>query len=96
MRLDELLKEKRDEILRSAAKYGARNIRVFGSLARGEADEKSDIDFLVEMEPGKSLLDLGGLQYELESLLRCRVDVVTERGLKRRIRELVLREAVPI
>ena len=56
MRLDELLKEKRDEILRSAAKYGARNIRVFGSLARGEADEKSDIDFLVEMEPGKSLL----------------------------------------
>ena len=96
MRLDELLKEKRDEVLRSAAKYGARNIRVFGSLARGEADEKSDIDFLVEMEPGKSLLDLGGLQYELEALLRCRVDVVTEHGLKRRIRELVLREAVPI
>lgn len=96
MRLDELLKEKRDEVLRSAAKYGARNIRVFGSLARGEADEKSDIDFLVEMEPGKSLLDLGGLQYELEALLRCRVDVVTERGLKRRIRERVLREAVPI
>jgi predicted nucleotidyltransferase len=96
MRLDELLKEKRDEVLRFAAKYGARNIRVFGSLARGEADEKSDIDFLVEMEPGTSLLDLGGLQYELETLLRCRVDVVTERGLKRRIRERVLQEAVPI
>ena len=96
MRLDELLKEKRDEVLRFAAKYGARNIRVFGSLARGEADEKSDIDFLVEMEPGTSLLDLGGLQYELETLLRCRVDVVTERGLKRRIRERVLQEAMPI
>ncbi len=96
MRLDELLKEKRDEVLRFAAKYGARNIRVFGSLARGEADEKSDIDFLVEMEPGTSLLDLGGLQYELETLLKCRVDVVTERGLKRRIRERVLQEAVPI
>ena len=96
MRLDQLLKEKRDEVLRSAAKYGARNIRVFGSVARGEADEKSDIDFLVEMEPGTSLLDLGGLQYELETLLRCRVDVVTERGLKRRIRERVLQEAVPI
>ena len=96
MRLDELLKEKRDEVLRFAAKYGARNIRVFGSVARGEADEKSDIDFLVEMEPGTSLLDLGGLQYELETLLRCRVDVVTERGLKRRIRERVLQEAMPI
>ena len=96
MKLDELLKEKRDEVLRSAAKHGARNIRVFGSLARGEADEKSDIDFLVEMEPGTSLLDLGGLQYELEALLRCHVDVVTERGLKRRIREHVLQEAVPI
>jgi predicted nucleotidyltransferase len=96
MRLDELLKEKRDEVLRFAAKYGARNIRVFGSVARGEADEKSDIDFLVEMEPGTSLLDLGGLQYELETLLRCRVDVVTERGLKRRIRERVLQEAAPI
>jgi len=96
MRLDELLKEKRDEVLRFAAKYGARNIRVFGSLARGEADEESDIDFLVEMDPGTSLLDLGGFQYELETLLRCRVDVVTERGLKRRIRERVLQEAVPI
>jgi len=96
MRLDELLKEKRDEVLRFAAKYGARNIRVFGSVARGEADENSDIDFLVEMEPGTSLLDLGGLQYELETLLRCRVDVVTERGLKRRIRERVLQEAMPI
>ncbi|MCL4555213.1 MAG: nucleotidyltransferase family protein [Actinobacteria bacterium] len=93
---EEMFREKRGEILRICAKYGARNVRVFGSLARGEADELSDIDFLVELEPGRSLLDLGGLQYELEALLRYRVDVVTERGLKRRIRERVLREAVPV
>lgn len=96
MRADDRLRGKRKEILRIAAKYGARNVRVFGSIARGEADEQSDIDFLVEMEPGRSLLDLGGLQYELESLLGCRVDVVTVRGLKARIRERVLREAVPV
>jgi len=96
MTIDELLKSKRDEILRIAAKHGARNVRVFGSSARGEADGTSDIDFLVELEPGRSLLDLGGLQYELEHLLGCRVDVVTERGLKARIRDRVLREAVPV
>jgi len=82
--------------LRIAAKYGARNIRIFGSVARGEADAASDVDFLVDMEPGRSLLDLGGLQIELESLLDRRVDVVTERGLKARIRDRVLREAVPV
>jgi len=89
--LGELLKEKREEVLRIAGQYGARNVRVFGSLARGESDELSDVDFLVEMDPGRSLLDLGGLQYELEAILGCRVDVVTERGLKSRIRERVLR-----
>ena len=94
--LEKLLREKRQEILRVAAKHGARNIRIFGSVARGEADERSDIDFLVEMEPGRSLLDLGGLQYDLERLLECHVDVVTERGLKVRIRDRVLREAVPV
>lgn len=94
MRPQELLKEKREEILRIAAKYGAQNIRLFGSAARGEADERSDIDFLVEMAPGRSLFDLGGLQFELESLLGCRVDVVTERGLKARLRDRVLHEAV--
>jgi len=65
-------------------------------VARGEADERSDIDFLVEMEPGQSLLDMGGLQYELERLLGCPVGVVTERGLKARIRDRVLRESVPV
>jgi len=72
-------------------------VRVFGSVARGgEADERSDIDFLVELEPGRSLFDLGGLQYELEEILGCRVDVVTERGLKKRIRERVLKEAISL
>ncbi|MFZ5625066.1 MAG: nucleotidyltransferase family protein [Gemmatimonadota bacterium] len=96
MTFEELLKEKREEILRVAAKHGARNVRVFGSVARGEADEESDIDFLVEMEAGRSLFDLGGLQYELEQLLGRPVDVVTERGLKARIRERVLKETVPL
>jgi uncharacterized protein len=91
-----LLGEKRTDILRIAAKYGARHIRVFGSVARGEADAQSDVDFLVDLEAGRSLLDLGGLRYELESLLERPVDVVTERGLKARIRERALREAVPV
>ncbi len=94
MRHDQLVKEKRAEILRIASRYGAREIRMFGSVVRGEDDRESDIDFLVELEPERSLLDLGGLQMELESLLGCRVDVVTVRGLKARIRERVLREAV--
>jgi len=96
MTLDERLKGKREEMLRLAARYGARNVRAFGSVARGEADEASDLDLLVELDPGRSLLDLGGLQFELEALLGCRVDVVTERGLKRRIRDRVIQEAVPV
>lgn len=96
MRQDRLVREKRAEILRIASRHGARDVRVFGSVARGEADGQSDVDFLVELEAGRSLLDLGGLQMELESLLGRRVDVVTARGLKARIRERVLREAVPV
>ncbi len=96
MTFEELLKAKREEILRICAKYGARNVRVFGSAARGEADEESDIDFLVEMEAGRSLFDLGGLQYELEQLLGRPVDVVSDRGIKPRIRDRVLKEAVPL
>ncbi|MER3436411.1 MAG: nucleotidyltransferase [Chloroflexota bacterium] len=90
------MQRKREEILRICAKYGARNVRVFGSVARGEADEQSDLDFLVEMDSGRSLFDLGGLQYELEQLLGCQVDVVTDRGLKARIRDRVQREALPL
>ena len=96
MPVDDQVTEKRDEILRICATYGARNPRIFGSIARGEAGARSDVDFLVDMEPGRSLFDLGGLQYELERLLDRPVDVVTERGLKARIRGRVLREAAPL
>ena len=96
MNLDELLRGKREEILRLASRHGARNVRVFGSVARGEADERSDVDLLVDLEPGRSLLDLGGLLMDLRDLLRRNVDVVTERGLKARIRSRVLQEAVPL
>jgi len=96
MKIDTLLKEKRDEILRIAAKHGARNVRVFGSVARGDSDEKSDVDLLVDMEPGRTLLDMGGLLMDLQELLGCEVDVITENGLKERIRERVLREAVAL
>jgi predicted nucleotidyltransferase len=82
MGISELLKEKREAILRIAAKHGARNVRVFGSAARGEADEESDLDLLVEMEPGRSLLDHAALWLELQEVLGRRVDVVSDRGLK--------------
>jgi predicted nucleotidyltransferase len=96
MTLEALLKAKRDEILQVCAKYGARNVRVFGSVARGEADEQSDIDLLVELEPNRSLLDHAGLWVELQELLGVKVDVVSERGLKPRIRQRVLQEAIPL
>ena len=96
MKLDEVVMPNRDRILQTAAHYGAHSIRVFGSVARRQDDADSDIDFLVEMEPGRSLFDLGGLLMELEKLLNTKVDVVTERGLKERIRERVLNEAVPL
>jgi len=86
----------RDEILRIAAQHGARNVRVFGSVARGEAGPESDIDLLVDLEPGRNLLDLGGLLMDLRDLLQVPVDVGTEAMLKERIRERVLHEAVPL
>lgn len=92
----ELLQQKHAGILRIASRYGAFNIRVFGSVARAQADENSDIDFLVEMEPGRSLFDLGGMQSELETAFGRPVDVVTEKGLKARIRNRVLQEAIPV
>ncbi len=94
MELSALLKEKRAAILRLAAHHGASNVRVFGSVARGEADEESDIDFLVDLAPDRSLLDLGGLWWGLNALLGGKADVVTEQGLRERIREQVLQEAV--
>lgn len=90
------LKRHRSEVLRLAAHYGATDVRVFGSVARGDADESSDIDFLVQMNPGRSAFDIGGLLMDLQDLLGRRVDVVTERGLRPRMREEVLREAIPV
>lgn len=89
----EQITSRRDEIERIAERYGATNIRVFGSIARGNADDESDIDFIVDLEKGRSLLDLGGLLMDLQKLLGRSVDVVTEKGLRPRIRERVLREA---
>jgi uncharacterized protein len=96
MSLDELLHTKREDILSIAARYGAYNVRIFGSVTRGEADEQSDIDLLVNMDSGRSLLDLCGLLIDLEELLGHKVDVVTEKGLRDRIRERVLKEAVAL
>jgi predicted nucleotidyltransferase/uncharacterized protein with HEPN domain len=92
----ELLKAKRDEILRTAIKYGASNVRIFGSVARGEADASSDIDLLVDVEPGRTLFDLGELIFDLQELLGHDVDLVTEKSLHNRIRERVLKEAIPL
>ncbi len=84
------------EIRMVAARHGAHNVRLFGSAARGEADARSDIDILVDLEPGRSLLDLGGLLMDLRELFGRDVDVVTGRGLKPRIRARVLREAIAL
>jgi uncharacterized protein len=92
----ELVRNRRQDILQIAARHGARNVRVFGPVARGESGPDSDIDFLVELEPGRSLFDLGGLLVELQTLLGADVDVVTERGLRPRIRARIMREAIPL
>jgi hypothetical protein len=91
-----LIQDKKEDILRIAQRHGARNVRIFGSVARGEADEQSDIDFLVDMEPGRSLLDLGGLLMDLQELLGRDVDVVTEDGIYWLLRRRILKEAVPL
>jgi predicted nucleotidyltransferase len=96
MGIDELLGGRRAQVLQLAAKHGARNVRIFGSAARGEADATSDLDFLIELEPGRNVLDLGGLLMDLQSLLGRPVDVISERGLRPSIRARVLREAVPL
>jgi predicted nucleotidyltransferase len=96
MQVEQLLKERREKILHLAARHGAYNVRVFGSAARGEAGSGSDVDFLVELEPGRSLLDLGGLLMELQELLGREVDVVTEQGLHWYIRDQVVAEARPL
>jgi len=96
MTLQELRATRRDAVLGLAAKHGAFNVRVFGSVARGDNDAQSDIDFLVDLEPGRTLSDLGGLLMDLQEVLGAPVDIATERGLRARVRERVLTEAVAL
>ena len=92
----QVLAERRSEILGLAERYRAGEVRVFGSVVRGEATEDSDVDFLITPRHGCSLFDLGGLLEDLRELLGCRVDLVTEDGLKPRLRERVLKEAIAL
>ena len=94
-RYDSLI-SKRGEILAIAARHGARNVRVFGSVVRRENGPESDVDLLVEFEPGRGLLNHSALIEELQILLGCKVDVASQNGLKQRIRERVLQEAVAL
>ena len=96
MAIDRSVRDKRGEILRIATSHGARNVRVFGSRTRGEAGTDSDVDILVELDTGRSLLDLVAIKQDLEDLLGCSVDVVTEAALSPYIREQVLKEAISL
>ena len=96
MGITEILGQKKQQILALAARYGASNVRVFGSVADGTADETSDIDFLVDLEQGRSLFDLGGLLMDLQGLLNREVDVVTENALHWYIKDRILNQARPL
>ena len=96
MGITALLTEKRDEILRIAEQYGAYNVRVFGSMARGDAGPASDVDLLVDVRPDHSAFFPGGLVADLEDLLGRRVDVVEPAGLHWYLRDTILHEAVPL
>jgi len=94
--INDLVSKNREEILTIAHKYGARNVRLFGSAARGRTSIRSDVDLLVEMEPGSSLIDIVAIKQDLEDLLGCKVDVVTENALSPYIRDEILREAMSL
>ena len=96
MSIRQLLQTKRKKILQIAARHGARKVRVFGSVARGESRRGSDIDFLVEMEEGRSLLDHAALILDLERLLKWPVDVASERGLRPPVRKEILKDAIAL
>ena len=92
----DVLQAQRADILRVATLHGARNVRIFGSVARGDEGPSSDVDFLVEFEEGRSVFDLAGLWQDLEELLARKVDVAEPEGLHWYIRDRVLKEAVPL
>ena len=94
--LKELLQENREEILKIATKHGAYNLRIFGSVARGEERQDSDVDFLVDMESDRNLFDRIGLMQDLEDLLGRKVDVATAKVLRDFCRESILKDAVPL
>jgi hypothetical protein len=96
MGMKELLESRRNEILDLAVGHGAKNLRVFGSAARGEGGPASDVDLLVDMEKGRNLLDLVGFWQDLEELLGCRVDVITDGGISPYLRERIYAEAIPL
>ncbi len=96
MSLQQQLSNKRKEILTIAAKYGAHNVRIFGSVVHGKERPDSDIDLLVDLDPDRSLLDLGGLLMDLKELLGRKVDIVTEKGLHWYIRDKIKQEARPL
>lgn len=96
MKLEKSLRKKRNDILLLASRHGAKNVRIFGSAARGEAGPESDVDFLVKMEDGRSLLDLSALVADLQDILGRKVDVVSEDGLYWLLRRKILKEAKPL
>jgi predicted nucleotidyltransferase len=96
MTVESLGQADRETILATAARYGASNVRVFGSVARGDARDESDLDLLVDLDRGRSLMDLGGLLMDLQAQLNVRIDVATERMLRSEIRARVLAEAVTL
>jgi len=92
----QILQQKREAILEIARRYGASDIRIFGSIARGDATEASDLDLIVRFEPGRSLFDHGGLLMDLQDLLGVKVDVISEHGMRERFRNHVMKEAIPL
>ena len=91
-----VLGDKRGDVLRIVARHGAGKARVFGSAARGDAGPDSDVDILIDLDPGRSLLDIVAIKQDLEDLLGCRVDVVTEAAISPYVRDHVLEEAVSL
>ena len=96
METDAILQDRRIDILQIAARHRARTVRIFGSVARGEAGPDSDVDVLVNLNPGRSLLDIVAIKQDLEDLFGRKVDVVTEAAISPYIREQVLKEAIDL